>query len=100
MKKNNYILLICIFVLGITATGVAQQFNPRGGSPIWIVDMFFKQSHFPDKENYLSGEMVKDAKNPTIGETLFTRKWSRKEIEVFIESISVEATKLQIFIVI
>ena len=70
MKKNNYILLICILVLGITATGVAQQFNPRGGSPIWIVDMFFKQSHFPDKENYLSGEMVKDAKNPTIGEEL------------------------------
>ena len=66
MKKILYILLTYIFTLGISFTGIAQQ----KGSPAWLVDMFFKQSQFLDKGNYLSGEMIKDLKNPTIGEEL------------------------------
>ena len=70
MKKTLYILLTYIFTLNISFIGLAQQNNYKEGSPAWLVDMFFKQLQFPDKENYLSGEMIKDLKNPTIGEEL------------------------------
>jgi len=69
MKKNPYIILIFLCTCGITFT-FAQQNYYKSGSPDWLVDMFFKQTQFPNKENYLSGEMLKDAKNPTIGEEL------------------------------
>ena len=69
MEKIHYIILIFLFAYGIPFS-LAQQNSYTAGSPDWLVDMFFKQPQFPNKENYLSGEMLKDAKNPTIGEEL------------------------------
>ena len=56
------------FVLFISSQIFCQQYSP--GSPGWLVDMFFTQSEFPNKANYLSGEMLDFANDQTIGEKL------------------------------
>ena len=48
----------------------AQQSNFPKNSSEWLVDMFFNQHLFPEKENYYSGEMLQDVNYPTIGEEL------------------------------
>jgi hypothetical protein len=59
-------ILIVFFIYLNSVT--AQQFSI--GSPEWLVDMFFVKSSFLDKANYFSGEMLKYAGDPTIGEEL------------------------------
>ena len=66
MKKflSNIFFLIFLFTIQI----LPQQFSR--GSPEWLVDMFFSKSSFPDKANYLSGEMLEESDKQTIGEEL------------------------------
>jgi hypothetical protein len=66
MKK--YFLIISSAILLYTSLIFPQQFS--AGSPEWLVDMFFNKSSFPDKANYLSGEMLSEINEPTIGEEL------------------------------
>ncbi len=66
MKKGILNIFFLIFLFSIQL--LPQQFS--AGSPEWLVDMFFNKSSFPDKANYFSGEMLKYADDPTIGEEL------------------------------
>jgi len=66
MKK--YFLIISSAILLYTLLIFPQQFS--AGSPERLVDMFFNKSSFPDKANYLSGEMLSEINEPTIGEEL------------------------------
>lgn len=45
-----------------------QQFSV--GSPEWLVDIFFSKSSFPDKANYLTGELIEESNGKTVGEEL------------------------------
>jgi len=58
--------LLLVLSLNIAAQ---QSIYPQG-SPEWLVDMFFKQDKFPDKANYLAGEMSQDVGYPSIGEEI------------------------------
>jgi hypothetical protein len=58
------VIVVFIFVQSLTA----QHFQT--GSPEWLVDRFFRQSSFPDKQKYFIGEMSHEIKNQTIGEKL------------------------------
>jgi len=66
MKKFvlNIFFLIFLFTIKI----LPQQFSP--GSPEWLVDMFFAKSNFPDKAKYLTGEMISESNEKTVGEEL------------------------------
>ena len=66
MKK--YFLNIFSTILLFNSLIFPQQFSP--GSPEWLVDLFFSKNSFPDKANYLSGEMLNESDKPTIGEEL------------------------------
>lgn len=48
----------------------AQDIIFPQNSPEWLVDMFFKQTYFPDKELYFVGDMLQDVNYHTIGEEL------------------------------
>ena len=65
MKTVLFNIFLVIF---LTIQIQSQQFSI--GSPEWLVDMFFNQNEFPDKEKYLSGEMLDDIDELTIGEEL------------------------------
>jgi len=66
MKK----IFINIFFIGLCCPSqiLSQQYSQ--GSPEWLVEMFFAESSFPDKANYYTGEMIKEADEKTIGEEL------------------------------
>jgi hypothetical protein len=61
-------LNICSLILILASYIYSQQFSV--GSTVWLVDMFFNKSSFPDKANYYSGEMLNESNEPTIGEEL------------------------------
>lgn len=63
-------IFVSIFVLVFLFTQrlLSQQFSP--GSPEWLVNMFFSKSNFPDKANYLTGEMIEESNEKTVGEEL------------------------------
>jgi hypothetical protein len=65
---TKYLLKILIVSIICFSPSLAQQFS--SGSPEWLVDMFFSKNSFPDKANYLSGEMLNESDKPTIGEEL------------------------------
>lgn len=65
MKTSFKIFSIILF---ISSPIFSQQYSP--GSTEWLVDMFFSQSEFPDKANYLTGEMLNFTDDATIGEEL------------------------------
>ncbi|MBE0570098.1 MAG: hypothetical protein IH618_01020 [Ignavibacteriaceae bacterium] len=66
MKKVA--LNIFVFTLLFSGQINSQQFAT--GSPEWLVDMFFVKSNFPDKAYYISGEMMEEPDQKTIGEEL------------------------------
>jgi hypothetical protein len=66
MKK--FLLNILVFVLLSAQQLLPQQFST--GSPEWLVDMFFGKSSFPDKANYLTGELIEESNEKTVGEEL------------------------------
>ncbi len=66
MKKVILNIFFMIFLFSIQL--LPQQFST--GSPEWLVDMFFVKSSFTDKANYLSGEMLNEVNEQTIGEEL------------------------------
>ena len=70
MYKYNLFLLSFILSLISFVTVPAQKSIYPKNSPEWLVDMFFKQTQFPNKEKYLIGEMMQDVNYPTIGEEL------------------------------
>ena len=66
MKK---IFLNILYLGFIFSTPIfTQQFS--AGSPEWLVDMFFSKNSFPDKADYLAGEMLEDANQKSVGEEL------------------------------
>jgi hypothetical protein len=70
MYKYNLFFLSFILTLISIITVPAQKIVYPKNSPEWLIDMFFKQTHFPEKEKYLFGEMLRDVNYPTIGEEL------------------------------
>jgi len=70
MYKYKLFLFILILSLISFITVPAQKSVYPKNSPEWLVDMFFNQTQFPEKEKYLSGEMMLDVNYPTIGEEL------------------------------
>jgi hypothetical protein len=70
MHKHKLFFLSLILSLITFITVPAQTSIYPKNSPDWLVDMFFKQTKFPEKEKYLNGEMSQDVKYPTIGEEL------------------------------
>jgi hypothetical protein len=73
MYKFNLFLLGFIFVLVSFINVFAQKSIYPKNSPEWLIDMFFKQTQFTEKEKYFYGEMLQDANYPTIGEELHGR---------------------------
>jgi len=70
MQKYNLFFLSLIFSLISSVTVSGQTSIYPKDSPEWLVDMFFKQTHFPEKDKFLTGEMAQDVNYPTIGEEL------------------------------
>ena len=70
MYKYNLFLFSFILSLISFITVPAQKSIYPKNSPEWLVDMFFKQTQFPNKEKYLIGEIMQDVNYPTIGEEL------------------------------
>jgi len=68
--KINYFLLNFLLSLSLYINISAQDIIFPQNSPEWLVDMFFKQTYFPDKELYFIGDMLEDVNYPTIGEEL------------------------------
>jgi hypothetical protein len=66
MKK--FLLNIFCLIFLFTSAQLPQQFST--GSPEWLVDMFFSKSSFPDKANYLTGELIEESNEKTVGEEL------------------------------
>ncbi len=68
----KYKLLLLSFILSLISfvTVPAQKSVDPKNSPEWLVDMFFKQTQFLEKEKYFTGEMMQDVSYPTIGEEL------------------------------
>jgi len=63
------IFLNILYLVFIFSTPIfTQQFS--AGSPEWLVDMFFSKNSFPDKADYLAGEMLEDANQKSVGEEL------------------------------
>jgi len=71
-KHNSFLLSIILSLLSFTTVPAQKSVYPEN-SPEWLVDMFFKQTQFPEKEKYLIGEMMQDVNYPTIGEELKSR---------------------------
>lgn len=65
--KKIFLYTVSSFLLLVPQL-LSQQFSV--GSPEWLIDMFFVKSSFPDKANYYTGEMTKEADEKTIGEEL------------------------------
>jgi hypothetical protein len=65
--KKIFLYTVSSFLLLVPQL-FSQQFSV--GSPEWLIDMFFVKSSFPDKANYYTGEMTKEADEKTIGEEL------------------------------
>jgi len=66
-----YLFSITIILSFLCSTSLtAQQSIYNKNSPEWLVNMFFKQNKFPEKADYLTGEMLQDVGFPTIGEEL------------------------------
>jgi len=70
MNKNNFLVFVFILSLLLISTVTAQKNVYPINSPEWLVDMFFIQTQFPEKEKYLTGEMMLDVNYPSIGEEL------------------------------
>jgi hypothetical protein len=70
MNKYNLFLFSLILSLISFSTVPAQKSVYPKNSPEWLVDMFFNQTQFPEKDKYLIGEMMLDVNYPTIGEEL------------------------------
>lgn len=70
MYEHKFFLISLVLTLILFITVPAQKIVYPKNSPEWLVDMFFKQSQFSEKEKYFSGEMLQDIKYPTIGEEL------------------------------
>ena len=69
--KCYKLFILCIILLVISFCNIyAQGSSYAKGSPEWLIDMFFNQPQFPEKEKYYSGEMLQDVKYQTIGEEL------------------------------
>jgi len=65
------LFILCILLLVIFSLPIyAQGNNYAKGSTEWLMDMYFSQPQFPQKEKYFSGEMLQDVIYPTIGEEL------------------------------
>jgi hypothetical protein len=62
--------LVVVFFLFAGQLSSAQKLFYAEGSPDWLVDMFFVQTSFEDKDKYYSGEMVEETNQLTIGEEL------------------------------
>jgi hypothetical protein len=69
MKRKNILLFLIITLISFVNVAAQNSIYPVN-SPEWLVDMFFKQNLFPDKEKYFAGEMIQDVSYPTIGEEL------------------------------
>jgi len=70
MNKFKYIVLF-FFLMQMAASPLFAQNNPyTNGSAEWLVYRFFAENSFPDKDKYYTGEMVRDIKNPSVGEEL------------------------------
>ncbi len=83
MYKYNLFLLSLILSLLSFSTLTAQKNVYPKNSPEWLVDMFFKQTQFPEKEKYYTGEMMQDVNYPSIGEELNGRaKVTFRKIEL------------------
>ena len=69
--KCHKLFIFCIALFFVYSFHIsAQQSHYPQNSTEWLVDMFFNQPRFPEKENYYSGEMLQDVNYPTIGEEL------------------------------
>ena len=81
-KHNLFILSLILSLLSFSAVTAQNSVYPKD-SPEWLVDMFFKQTQFPEKEKYLTGEMMQDVNYPSIGEELNGRaKVTFRKIEL------------------
>jgi hypothetical protein len=65
-----FIFFIILFIVPSLHINAQESIYSKG-SPKWLVDMFFNQPSFPEKEKYYSGEMLQDVNYPTIGEEDF-----------------------------
>lgn len=63
-----FAVAIFLFLLNVANT-FAQEGYTRGSTD-WLVDMFFVQPTFNEKDKYFTGEMLEEINNPTIGEEL------------------------------
>ena len=68
-KYNLFLLSIILSLISIIKVPAQKSVYPKD-SPEWLIDMFFKQTQFPEKEKYFTGEMMQDVNYPTIGEEL------------------------------
>ncbi len=68
-KYNLFLLSFILTLISFTTVPAQKSIYPKN-SPEWLIDMFFKQTQFPEKEKYFSGEMMQDVNYPTIGEEL------------------------------
>jgi hypothetical protein len=68
-KLKLFKLGLILFLFSIINVSAQKIIYPEN-STVWLVDMFFKQTQFPEKSNYFYGEMIQEAQYPTIGEEL------------------------------
>ena len=69
MNRKNILLVLALTIICIVDVS-AQRSIYTPNTPEWLVDMFFKQTQFPEKAKYFAGEMIQDINYPTIGEEL------------------------------
>jgi hypothetical protein len=62
-----FIFCIILFIVLSLHTNAQESIYPKG-SQQWLLDMFFNQPSFPEKEKYYSGEMLQDVNYQSIGE--------------------------------
>ncbi len=60
------ILIACAGLLPASCAGPANTI----GSPEWLVNMYFAQKDFPEKDRYLTGEMADYPDRPTFGASM------------------------------
>jgi hypothetical protein len=68
-KYNIFLLSLFLSLISFITVPAQKSVYPKN-SPEWLVDMFFNQTQFPEKDKYLIGEMMLDVNYPTIGEEL------------------------------
>lgn len=51
-------------------TACVEQRRPSATSPDWIVESYFVKSQFPERANYLSGEMTSMREEPSFGSSV------------------------------